>query len=184
MHASLYLVGFAAASIVAGGLFEIGCSSSSSSAPATTPDAATDASDDGGDDADAAPIPCTPVTDSGVRADTLDGGSSWSCFQAACNASAFTACSNECACNNALLTGLNCIATDAGTATQCFTNAVEGLPVGDTNFAPLATCLMANAKGCAGIILDSGLDGATTPDASDSGPAPVVDAGDAGVDAQ
>jgi len=41
---------------------------------------------------------------------TIDGGAEWSCFQAKC-ATALTACSIDCVCNNAFLVALQNIQT-------------------------------------------------------------------------
>jgi hypothetical protein len=181
MRASLYLVGFAAASLMGAGLFEIGCSSSSSPA-APAADAATEATtDDSGDDS-AAPM-CTPVM-AGTRADTIDGGSAWACTQSMCNTKVLTACSSDCSCNNAVLTALECIATDGGGAQACFTKTIPSIMAGDPNTTPLITCLTNAGPPCAGIVItDGGKDGSTdsgsTTDASDAGP-PPADASDGG----
>ena len=185
MRASLYLVGFAAASLMGAGLFEIGCSSSSNPA-APAADAATEATtDDSGDDS-AAPM-CTPVM-AGTRADTIDGGSAWGCTQTMCNTKVLTACSTDCSCNNAVLTALECIVTDGGTVTACFTKTIGSIMAGDPNTTPLITCLMSSAGACAGIVFDGGADGGhpdgstdsgSTTDASDAGP-PPADASDGG----
>jgi hypothetical protein len=181
MRTSIYLIGFAAASLVVGGVVGIGCSSSSSgSPPAPATDAGDDASDDGG------AVACVPITDSGLRADTIDGGSSWACNVSVCMAmgNAITNCANDCACNNAILKALACVAaitnpTGAQT-TQCFTTPLESLPAGNTNFSPIAKCLQASALSCENIVVDGGLDGATGEDGGTDSSTPATDAGDSG----
>ena len=163
MRASLYLVGFAAASLMGIGVVEVGCSSSSSSAPTPTTDAATDDAA-AGDDADDSAVACTPLP---INSATFDAGSPiWSCLQAACGPSLAT-CATDCVCNNAVLAALSCQA-DGGTSTTCFT------PVASTDTAggAVITCLLAKTAGC-GLVLDGGTDAAS--DAT----VPTGDAGDA-----
>jgi hypothetical protein len=187
MRASLYLIGFAAASLVTAGLFEAGCSSSSNNGSPS----GTDAGDSGGEDSssdDSSAAACTPLDAGGVKADTIDAGAGWGCIQAACNATAFTACGNDCMCNNAILESLVCIAADAGSPTACFTMYLG--QVTSSAVTPTISCLEANTMKCTGIAppsdggTDAGEDSSTTPDSStpDSGSTPDAgaDAADAG----
>jgi hypothetical protein len=168
MRTSLYLIGFATASIVGAGAVGFGCSSSSSpSTSTTTPDAAmeaaaapdsstTDASEDA---ADAAAEACTSSVGT-VLVDEIDA-SAFSCFLAQCTAS-LTACAADCDCNNVIVTALNCQNT-MGAAAQvtCF-----GPVISDTNPTTIAAfgCLMTNSTGaCAPPAGDGG-----TSDAGDS----------------
>jgi hypothetical protein len=155
MRASLYLVGFAVASLVGTGIVEIGCSSSSSPAT-TTPEASTDSGGD--EDVDAGTTPCTPAP---VNAATFDAGNAtWSCLQTAC-ATTLAACGADCPCNDAILAALLCQA-DGGSTTLCFTPAYE---VDNAGSAVIA-CLQTKTAGC-GLSLDGGGDGGTS--GTDSG---------------
>jgi hypothetical protein len=171
MRASLYLIGFAAASIVGAGVIEIGCSSSSSTAPPGGPDAAADSGgEDGGEEA--AVVPCTPLSDASV-ATTNFGSTTWACTQMKC-ATDLQACAADCACNNALLTALACTADAGAMATMaqtfaCFTPALS-VPSAPMD---LSACLISASQSCAGFVIDGGTDG------GDSGTA-ATDAGDAG----
>jgi hypothetical protein len=81
-------------------------------------------------------------------------------------------CAADCACNNAVLTSLNCVATDAGTQDSCFRSypnglsAVASMPAGEA----LGLCLLSKASGCGAMVVgDGGTDGgdaATTTDAA------------------
>ncbi len=183
MRASLYLIGFAAASIVGAGIVQIGCSSSST--PATTPpaDAATPTADapatteDGGGEAAA---PCTDMA-MGMKGSTIDGGASWACYQAACAAS-ITACSSACACNNAVIGALVCSEPDAAAlALNCFTMALGTLASSDpTDEGPLATCLQMNAQCMGGAPADGGADTGTAADTGTTADAGAADAADGG----
>jgi hypothetical protein len=185
MRASLYLIGFAAASLATAGLFEAGCSSSSNNG---TPAGNDSGADDSSTTDDSSTVACTPLDAGGAKADTIDGGAGWGCIQAACNATAFTACGNDCMCNNAILESLVCIATDAGSPTGCFTMYLG--QVTSSAVTPTISCLEANTMRCTGIAPPS--DGGTeagTPEAggedsgSDSGPVDSGSPADAGADA-
>ena len=137
MRASLYLVGFAVASMAGAGLVGMGCSSSSNNGTPAGTEAGTITDDGGGTDA-MTPVPdagTTPCTAAPVNVETLDGGAQWSCLQTACKAS-LTACAAECECNNAVLASLLCSA-DGGTPTACFTP----LATGDMLAQGVITCL-------------------------------------------
>jgi hypothetical protein len=182
MRASLYLVGFAAVAVVGAGMTGVGCSSSSSgTTPGDDASMGTDGSgsssgagSSGGDDtgtaADAPAAPCVP-TDAGSVA-TFDSGSAvWACYQAMCKTS-LTACAADCACNNGVFKALQCVATDAGSATTCFgtVTAVTTSPNSD-----LTSCLVSNA---ACMTATAGDGGPTTDGApAEAGP---VDAGGGG----
>jgi hypothetical protein len=176
MRASLYLIGFAAASIVGAGVIEIGCSSSSSTAPSGGPDAAVDSGggEDGGEEA---AVPCTPLSDASV-ATTNFGSTTWACTQMKC-ATDLQACAADCACNNALLTALSCTAEAGATPTQaetfaCFTPALS-VPSAPMD---LSACLISAGQSCAGFVVDGGTDGAAATDGgSDAGAS--ADGGDA-----
>ena len=125
MRASLYLIGFAAASIVGAGAAEIGCSSSSggSSSPpedsgtadTSTPPADTGSTEDAGG-GDAAP---TCVTIDASAAKIMTGSPVWDCYEQQC-ATALTECAADCTCNDAVLSALQCTADDGGSQTVCF----------------------------------------------------------------
>jgi hypothetical protein len=180
MRASLYLIGFAAASIVGAGIVQIGCSSSSSPATQTPADAATPSTDgpaaveDGGGEAAA---PCTDMA-MGLKGSTIDGGATWACYQSLCAAS-ITACSASCACNNAVIGALQCSEPDAAAlATGCFTMALGTLATSDpTDESPLATCLTGNAQCMTGGTPSDGGTPADTGTAADTGT--TADAGTA-----
>jgi len=176
MRASLYLIGFAAASIVGAGVVQVGCSSSST--PATTPvaDAETPAADapgtveDSGTEAAAA---CVPMS---TNSETFDSGSStWAALQAACKTS-LTACAANCDCNNAILQALVCSEADAALAMGCFTTALGAIATSDpTDESAVGQCLIANT----GTTPEAGADSGTTSDAAaDAGTA--ADAADGG----
>jgi hypothetical protein len=152
MRTSLYLIGFATASIVGAGAVGFGCSSSSSgSPPTTTPDAASEAAaspdssaEAAGEDAsaDVAAEACTSSVGS-VLVDEIDA-SAFSCFLAQCTTS-LTACAADCDCNNVIVTALNCQNT-MGAAAQatCF-----GPVISDTNPTTVTafTCLSGASTG-------------------------------------
>jgi hypothetical protein len=50
---------------------------------------------------------------------TVDAGPLFECYQTAC-ASEFSACAADCVCNGAIMTGLQCLLADAGSAQSCF----------------------------------------------------------------
>jgi len=184
MRASLYLIGFAAASIVGAGVVEIGCSSSSSP-PANTPaeDAAADApaapvGDTGTPTGDGGtPTPCTPLSDASVAtlvAPEVPGEASWTCLEGKCGPS-LTACAADCTCNNDILTALNCLAPpDGGNVTTCF-----GPVISSTNPPDIAAlaCLSTNMTACTATG-DGGTDGGTPEGGSPE--ASTTDAGDGG----
>jgi hypothetical protein len=179
MRASLYLVGFAAASLLGAGIFEIGCSSSSSPAAAGGTDAATDATgDDVGDDGGGPPCTAAPV-----NVATFDAGSPvWACLQAAC-APSLGACGTDCVCNDAFLAALECQA-DGGSPTTCFGTASSV----DTAAGTAVTCLATKTGGC-GLSIDAGPDSGTATDsgtAADTGTVAdtgtTTDASDGGVE--
>ena len=181
MRASLYLIGFAAASIVGAGVAEVGCSSSST--PATTPaeDAAVPDSsttvEDTGTGGDAAPATCTPMT---TNSETFDSGSdTWAALQVACKTQ-LTACAANCYCNNAILTALQCSAPDASAAMGCFTTALTAIVATDsTDESAVGSCLIANTgTGDAGAATDAGDAATTTSDAATD--AAATDSGDGG----
>jgi len=175
MRTSLYLVGFAAASMMLGaGAIGFGCSSSSSNTTPTdsgTPETGTpeDSGGDGGvedaaEEAEAA-VMCTP---SGVNVETFDSGSSsWACYQAMCTPS-LTACAADCTCDNAILGALLCAADAGASGTMaCFVTAFGNLGSNAAG-AMVEGCLVGSAMTACG--------GTSTPDAGDAGHA---DGGDA-----
>jgi hypothetical protein len=176
MRASLYLIGFAAASLLGAGVAGIGCSSSSS--PATTPpeDASTTTDSptttppgDTGTGSDAA-APCVPLDAS--AATIVTGSPLWDCYEAMCKTS-LTACAAECGCNNDVLNALQCIAADAGTSTTCFAT-VSTNSANDTVESTMLQCLVTNAACMNAGMGDGGTEGGTTtpeagPDAGDGG---------------
>ncbi len=177
MRTSLYLIGFATASIVGAGAVGFGCSSSSTSPPAVDagPAAETGPVEDGGEegggeDATAdAPVTCMPGAISNVE--TVDGGPNWTCYQTMCN-SALTACAADNCCNSGISAALVCAAsagTDQTKVTTCFTTAFTTDPIA-TNTAGMAveSCVVSMMAACP----------ATTT--GDAGPS---DAGDGGSDA-
>ncbi len=177
MRASLYLIGFAAASIVGAGIVEIGCSSSSSPAPAgggddaSTTDSATPPEDTGTPAADTGTTPCTPLSDASA-ATIVTGSPSWDCYEAMCMPS-LTACAADCKCNNDILTALNCVAMDAGSTTTCFGPVSSAGTPTDT---AVLTCLLANSA-CMTAGGEGGTDGGS-PEAATSEAG--ADAGDGG----
>jgi hypothetical protein len=179
MRASLYLIGFAAASIVGAGAAEIGCSSSSggSSTPpedaATPGDTGTTADTGAIEDAgggDAAPT-CVAIDAS--AATIVTGSPVWDCYEAMCG-TALTECAADCTCNDAVLGALQCTANDAGSQTVCFAAlATAGASPGAS--MDTLNCLVGDASAaCQGATAPTG-DGGGTPDA-----APAADAGDGG----
>jgi hypothetical protein len=182
MRASLYLIGFAAASIVGAGVAEVGCSSSST--PATTPaedgSTGTDSSttvEDTGTGGDAAPATCTPMS---INSETFDSGSdTWAALQVACKTQ-LTACAANCYCNNAILTALQCSAPDAAAAMGCFTTALTAIVSTDsTDESAVGSCLIANTStGDGGAASDAGDAATTTSDAATD--AAATDSGDGG----
>jgi len=186
MRASLYLIGFAAASIVGAGIVQIGCSSSSTPTSATPPaDASTPGTDapvaaeDGGGEAAA---PCVDMA-AGMKGSTIDGGATWACYQTAC-ATSITACSNSCACNNAVIGALQCSEPDAAAlATGCFTTALGTLATSDpTDEMPLGSCLTGNSCCMTGTCgSDGGAgDSGTAADTGTTADAGAADAADGG----
>jgi hypothetical protein len=182
MRASLYLIGFAAASLVTAGLFEAGCSSSSNNG---SPPANTDAGDDGSATTDdgGSTAPCVPVDDAGLRIDTFDAGTQWGCLQAACNATAFTACSTDCQCNNAVLQSLACIAGDGG-AQSCFEMYFGQVTESNSTITSTESCLTNNTKTCTGITLTTdGGDAGGSEDGGTTDGSTTTDSGSTTVDA-
>jgi hypothetical protein len=190
MRTSLYLIGFAAASIMGAGAVGFGCSSSSGGttppADSGTPEASTgeDGSTDsggGGMDAEMEAASCTPAP---VNIATFDGGAVWSCTQAACASTmgGLTACGADCTCNAAVFSALECVANDGGGTTACFTNALTPV-ISDMAVLAFATCLQsAPVTACAsgGTKGDGGTDGGTdsgTDSGTDGG---IADAGGGG----
>jgi hypothetical protein len=153
MRASLYLIGFAAASIVGAGAAEIGCSSSSSggTTPPVEDAAVTDAPatvvDSGGGGGDSS----ATCTASPIDTETFDSGSpAWACEQAMCTTS-LTACAANCFCNAAITQALTCSEVDgsAGAINDCFTTALTSLTNTDpTDQQTVATCLVATTDTC------------------------------------
>jgi len=174
MRASLYLIGFAAASIVGAGLVQTGCSSSSSTPASTPPTDASTPSDapvvveDAPSMMDAV-TPCTPISDASV-ATIMTGSSSWNCLEAMCGPS-LTACAADCTCNNDVLTALACTAADGGVDT-CFGPIISSSNPPDT---AVLSCLSTNMAACGVAPADAGTDGSTTPEAG-----ATPDAGDGG----
>lgn len=102
----------------------------------------------GGGGADAG----TACTSMDASAATIDAGTLWGCFENACMTQ-LAACASECACNNAVLAALQCVAT-GGNQMTCFTPvATTG-----TNGLPVATCLFTSTSGC-NSALDAGSEG-------------------------
>jgi hypothetical protein len=179
MRASLYLIGFAAASLLGAGVAGIGCSSSSSP-PATTPpedasttpDSAVTPPEDTGTPATDTGTACTPLFDASaatIATPIVPGEASWTCLETAC-ASTLQPCAADCTCNNDILTALSCLAPpDGGMLATCF-----GPVLSSTNATDIAVlgCLQMNMGACMG---DGGApsEAGTTPEA---GP----DAGDGG----
>jgi hypothetical protein len=93
---------------------------------------------------------CTPMD---ASAATIAAGPLWGCLQSACMAQ-LVACASECACNNAVLGALQCVATGGG-QTTCFAPVATG---GGTNGASVAICLYMSTSGCSPN-LDAGSDG-------------------------
>jgi hypothetical protein len=176
MRASLFLAGLAAASLFGAGAVAVGCSSSSSPSPAsgddasTMTDAPTTTPDTGTEDAPA--TPCTAISDASA-ATLVTGEPTWPCYESKCTTS-LTACAADCNCNNQVLTALNCIASDAGSATTCFmpVSAILTKPQSD-----VIACLVANSA-CMSAKADGGAgDGGPT----EAGPTEAgADAGDGG----
>src|SRR5450755_1823192 len=112
MRASLYLIGFAAASVVGAGAVEIGCSSSSSTAPAGPGDASTADSPVTPDDTGTPDTgtTCTPVSDASA-ATIVTHTSAWDCEEVQC-ATELKGCAADCECNNDVLTALQCLVPD------------------------------------------------------------------------
>jgi hypothetical protein len=162
MRTSLYLVGFAAASIMGAGAVGFGCSSSSSPAAAVdsgTPEASPEEAggEDGGADAEMMmeAAACTPAP---VNISTFDGGSVWTCTQTACASTmgGLTACGADCTCNAAVFSALQCVASDGGSTTACFTNALTPV-ISDMAVLTFATCLQsAPVSMCAGLPVGDG----------------------------
>jgi len=176
MRASLYLIGFAAASIVGAGAAEIGCSSSSggSSSPedsgtadTSTPPADTGSTEDaGGGDTS---TPC--VTIDASAATIVTGSPVWDCYESMC-ATALAECAADCTCNDAVLSALQCTATDAGSQTVCFAGLASA---GASPGASMDTlnCLVGDAsvpcQSATAPTGDGGTDAAPTGDAGDGG---------------
>jgi hypothetical protein len=129
MRASLYLIGFAAASLVGAGVAQVGCSSSSGSPAAPVEDAAAEGggsssgggsgSSSGSGGMDAAK-PCTPASDASA-ATIMTGSPSWDCQEVQCKTE-LTACAADCQCNNDILAALQCLVPDSSVGAQstCF----------------------------------------------------------------
>jgi len=195
MRTSLYLVGFAAASMLGAGAIGFGCSSSSSSGTTPPVDSGTldtSTTEDGGEDAgpgddgmatpDVAMV-CTPAP---VKIDTFDAGTTWACTQAACADGGLSACAADCTCNAAIFAALLCV-SDAGAAktVDCFTSAITPV-ISDSVVLPFATCLQSPAvtKCTSGGGTDGGDGGGGGSDAGDGGTGTDTgapkDAGDGG----
>jgi hypothetical protein len=150
MRSSFYVVGVAAAAIVGAGIIGFGCSSSSSPPTNNPPE-------DSGAGTDAAA--CIPLADASVA--TGDFSPIWTCLEQACSTS-LTACAANCECNNAVLTALNCVATDAGTQTACFTNALTPIALTVVPAGQVGVCLPNMGAACgAMVVTDAGTDGST-----------------------
>ena len=187
MRTSLYLVGFAAASIMGAGAVGFGCSSSSSPAAAVD-SGTTEASpeeaggDGGGEDAPAAEAAaCMP---SGINVATMNFGSaSWACFQAKCMPS-LTMCAADCDCDNGILGALQCAADGGAAATMgCFVTAFGTLSSNAAGMAAEACIVQMNTPpsgACSGGgSTDGGGEGGdAAPTTTDSGSA--MDAADGG----
>jgi hypothetical protein len=177
MRASLYLIGFAAASIVGAGAAEIGCSSSSggSSSPedsgtadTSTPPADTGTTEDAGGDA---ATPC--VTIDASAATIVTGSPVWDCYESMC-ATALAACAADCLCNDAVLSALQCTATDGGNQQTCFAGLASLSGAMEPAGTATLECLVGDASvPCQSATAPTGDGG--TPDA-----APATDAGDGG----
>jgi hypothetical protein len=156
MRSSFYFVGVAAAAIAGAGVLGFGCSSSSSPPTNNNPvDAATEAA------------ACIDPSDASIATGMFTP--IWTCYEQAsvCGAQ-LTACAADCACNLAVLTSLECVATDAGTQQGCFQTFPMGL-------GPLATASTNSAATGLGVcLLNVG---------TKCGADVVVDGGDAGGDA-
>ena len=183
MRASLYLIGFAAASIAGAGVTAIGCSSSSSPAASNPEDAAvTDAptapEDTGTTPGDAGTTtPCTPKYDASAAtlvAPDVPGEASWTCLEGHCGPS-LNACAADCTCNNDILGALYCLAPpDGGSLTACF-----GPVLSSSNMADMTVlgCLQTNMSKCLGDGGATAEGGTSDAGATDAG---TADAGDGG----
>lgn len=150
MRSSFYVVGIAAAAIAGAGIIGFGCSSSSSPpANNNTPE------DSGSPEAST----CVPLADASVATSTFSP--IWTCLEQACSTS-LIACAADCTCNNAVLTALDCVATDAGTQTACFTNALTPIALTHIAAGEVGACLQSGGMSCgATVVTDGGLDGST-----------------------
>jgi hypothetical protein len=101
-----------------------------------------------------------------MSAATIMSGPGWTCLEMVCKTS-LTACAADCACNNAVLTALECVvmaggatATPAQTA-ACFTSNLGPLYSGSEAAiaGPLAMCLQTMSQGCAMQGMEGGTDG-------------------------
>ena len=154
MRTSLYLVGFAAVSLMSAGAVGFGCSSSSSNPTTPTPEASTgdegtvgdgSVGGDGSTEPDAEAMEASVCVPAPVNIATFDAGAAWSCTQAACADGGLAACGADCTCNTAIFSALLCV-NDAGAkgTVQCFTNAIT--PVySDPVVQPFAVCLQSPA---------------------------------------
>jgi hypothetical protein len=82
---------------------------------------------------------CTPMD---ASAATVDAGNLWGCLESACMAQV-VACAADCACNNAVLAALQCVAT-GGSQTTCFAPLASVGP----NGTALGLCLLMSTSGC------------------------------------
>jgi len=183
MRTSLYLIGFASASIVSAGAVGFGCSSSSSPAQQGTPDSGTtetstpteSGTEDAASDAseDVAAEACTPIVGS-MPVNDLDASAFAACSMA-CQTS-LTTCAGDCDCNNTILTALLC--TNGGmNALTCFGTAAAST---NMNVSAVVACLTNNPVACAAPATDGG-DAATAPSEAGSGDTGTGgDAADAG----
>jgi len=171
MRASLYLIGFAAASLVGAGVAQVGCSSSSGGSPAAPEDAmapegggssssggsGSSSGSSGGMDSGKA---CSPAD---ASAETIVTGSpAWDCQQVQCKTE-LTACAADCQCNNDILAALQCLVPDSSVGAQstCFGPVLSSSNPPDTM---ALTCLSAHQSMCNG-----GTDGAPPADGTAPG---------------
>jgi len=179
MRASLYLIGFAAASLVGAGVAAVGCSSSSGTPAPVTPEDAMVPGDtstppppgDTGTPEDTG-TPCTAMFGDASAATIVTplvpGEASWTCLESACGPS-LTACAADCTCNNDILGALSCLAPpDGGMLATCF-----GPVLSSSNATDIAVlgCLQMHMGACMG---DGGTTEGGTPDAG------ITDAGGGG----
>jgi hypothetical protein len=185
MRSSFYFAGVAAAAIAGAGVLGFGCSSSSSPpANDTGNDAATDAATEA--------AACIDPSDASIATGVFTP--IWTCYEKAtvCGPQ-LTKCEADCTCNLAVLTSLECVATDAGTQQGCFMTAPGGLgPLATNQTNPnaaataLGVCLLNVGTKCgADVTVDGGDAGTTDAATTDGGDAATtVDSGtDAAADA-